>query len=114
MDQLYKTNYNNIDWSIKIDKPKKVIEYILPAKSHLSSPRILSDFEAYECPVSGRQIEGRRAHEENLKATGCRILERGEKEDNIKNAQLAAQAEDKKRDAAIDGIVDSVANEYFK
>ena len=110
----YKTNYANIDWSAKIDKPKKVIEYIPTARSHLSAPRILSDYEAYECPVSGKSIEGRRAHEENLKATGCRVLERGEKEDNARNAQIAAQAEDKIRDKAIDGIVDSVANEYFK
>jgi hypothetical protein len=110
----YKTNYANIDWSAKIDKPKKVIEYIPEARSHLSAPRILSDYEAYECPVSGKSIEGRRAHEENLKATGCRVLESGEKEDNARNAQIAAQAEDKRRDKAIDSIVDTVANEYFK
>lgn len=110
----YKHNFANIDWSTKIDKPKKVIEYIPLARSNLPSPRILGDYEAYECPVSGRMIEGRRAHKENLKATGCRVLERGEKEDNVKNAQIAAQAEDKRRDKAIDGIVDSVASEYFK
>lgn len=39
---------------------------------------VSSDYEAYECPKTGRMIEGRAAHRENLKRTGCRVYEAGE------------------------------------
>lgn len=42
---------------------------------------VSSDYEAYDCPVTGKMIEGRAAHRENLKRTGCRILEKGEGRD---------------------------------
>ena len=109
----YKQNYKNIDWSVKIDKTTYVVDNVPVARSDLPTPMIVSDYAPYECPVTGKTIEGRRAHEENLKATGCRILERGEKEDNVKNAARAMEAENIKRDAAIDGIVDQVAADYF-
>lgn len=44
----------------------------------LDAPRVQSDYEGYSCPITGRWIEGRRAHEENLKQHGCRLLEPGE------------------------------------
>jgi putative FmdB family regulatory protein len=53
----------------------------VPAPRALSRPRVVSDYEGYECPVTGSWIEGRAAHEENLKRTGCRILETGEVSD---------------------------------
>lgn len=46
----------------------------------LSRPRIVTDYPGYNCPVTDRWIEGRAAHQENLKVTGSRILEPGEKE----------------------------------
>ena len=46
----------------------------------ISAPAVVGDFAGYECPVSGAWIEGRRAHEENLKRTGCRVYEPGETE----------------------------------
>lgn len=61
----------------------------------IAAPRIAADYPGYECPVSGKWIEGRRAHEENLKRTGCRLLEPGEKDANERrrlsdDAQLEA------------------------
>lgn len=50
------------------------------AKRAISRPYVRGDFEGYQCPVTERWVEGRAAHEENLKRTGCRILEPGEKE----------------------------------
>lgn len=44
----------------------------------ISTPYVRGDYAPYECPVTGKMIEGRRAHEENLKRTGCRVLEPGE------------------------------------
>ncbi len=46
----------------------------------LSAPAVSVDYPAYQCPVSGATIEGRKQHEENLKRQGCRIWEPGETE----------------------------------
>lgn len=51
----------------------------------ISAPHVAADYAPYECPVTGRQIEGRRQHEENLKRTGCRLLEPGESAQYIKD-----------------------------
>lgn len=37
-------------------------------------------YSPYTCPITGEVISGKRAHEENLKKHGCRVLEAGEKE----------------------------------
>tara|TARA_R110000787_G_scaffold282669_1_gene394663 strand:+ start:480 stop:821 length:342 start_codon:yes stop_codon:yes gene_type:complete len=106
----YKANFAEIDWSIRrmnISPP-----YIHKSgsvgsnRAALHSPAISRDYAAYECPVTGRIIEGRAAHRENLRATDCRILERGEFEDVKKNG---------KRDfldgidRAVDKAVDEIA-----
>lgn len=39
---------------------------------------LLRDIPAYDCPVTGKMIDGRAAHRENLKRQGCRVLEPGE------------------------------------
>lgn len=44
----------------------------------LTPTRFNIDYSEYECPVTGRIIRGRKQHEENLKRTGCRLLEDGE------------------------------------
>lgn len=112
MTSAYETNYAGIEWGTHTVAPR---HYSAPSpnRADFPAPRVVGDFAAYECPVTGKMIEGRSAHAENLKATDCRILEPGEKEDNTRNGRLAAEAEDKKRDAAIDGIVDAVASEIL-
>jgi putative FmdB family regulatory protein len=55
-----------------------------PAQRVITPVAVLGDFPAYECPVTGKVIEGRRAHEENLKRTGCRISEPGEKDEFLR------------------------------
>jgi len=52
-----------------------------PAERRLSSPRVLGDYQGYSCPVTGKWIEGKKAHRENLARTGCRILEPGEEKE---------------------------------
>lgn len=49
----------------------------------VAAPAVRGDYAGYTCPVSGDWIEGRRAHLENLKKTGCRVLEPGEKEQSL-------------------------------
>ena len=41
---------------------------------------IVKDYSSYQCPISGKLIDGRKAHEENLKLNNCRLLEPGERE----------------------------------
>lgn len=79
-------------------------------RSSLPRPMIVRDYEAYECPVTGKMIEGRHAHSENLKRTDCRILEKGEKEDKQKNARKEVDA---KLDKAVDKAVDEVARDLL-
>lgn len=44
----------------------------------IASPQLSRDYAAYDSPVGTGAVEGRAAHREDLKRTGCRILERGE------------------------------------
>ena len=76
----------------------------------LAMPMISSDYKAYECPVTGNMIEGRRAHSENLKVTGCRLHEKGEFEDVKKNGKKYVEA---RMDLAIDKAVDEVARDLL-
>ena len=105
----YKRNFKLIDWSKKIDKTTIVVDNIPVMRSDLPSPRVASDYEAYECPVTGKEIDGRRAHNENLKATGCRVLETGEHEDNKKNGHKNYMDG---IDAAVDKCVDEIAKDF--
>jgi hypothetical protein len=55
--------------------------------------------------VTGRPIEGRRAHQENLKRTGCRLLEKGESE---QAAKYRAE-EDRKIERVVSDAVEKTA-----
>jgi hypothetical protein len=65
------------------------------------------DYEVYRCPVTDKPIEGRRAHSENLKRTGCRLLEKGEKEQNMRDRADA----DRKLERTVDMAVEKTASE---
>jgi hypothetical protein len=43
----------------------------------------------YDCPITGKPIRSKRAHEENLKLHGKHVYEEGEKEDAARNRRLA-------------------------
>ena len=61
----------------------------IPGKIHLTK-----DIEGYSCPVTGKWIDGRKAHRDNLARHGCRIMEKGEKEDfNKRRADADKQME---------------------
>ncbi len=68
----------------------------------LSAPMIVADYAGYESPVTGKWIEGRKAHQEELKRTGCRIFEPGEKE----AFERSRKADDEKLDQAIEASAD--------
>lgn len=62
------------------------------AEKQIVAPAVLDDLPGYSCPVTGRWIEGRRAHEQNLKATGCRVLEPGEQKDAARRRKASDAA----------------------
>lgn len=51
-----------------------------PLTKTISAPRVMGDYPGYQCPATGKWIEGRRAHEENLRRQGCHVRETGEGE----------------------------------
>jgi putative FmdB family regulatory protein len=67
---------------------------------------VFGDYAPYECPMTGKIISGRKEHEENLKRTGCRILEPGEREQFIKNK---AKEEDE-----FDAKIEATAAEFVE
>lgn len=44
----------------------------------ISRPRIHVEHVEYDCPITGKMITSKQAHEENLKVHGCRLYEPGE------------------------------------
>lgn len=67
----------------------------------LAAPFVRGDTVSYDCPITGNRIEGRRAHEENLRRHGCRVLEPGETEQyKARNAELDQQFEAKIEESA--------------
>ena len=64
----------------------------LVAEKQLTAVAVLGDLPGYACPVTGKWVEGRRAHEQNLKETGCRVLEKGEREDAARFRKAADTA----------------------
>lgn len=73
----------------------------------LSAARLNLDYPGYECPVTGKWIEGRRQHQENLKRTGCRVLEPGEQEDLKRRKAL----EEARFDARIEETVETIVEQ---
>jgi putative FmdB family regulatory protein len=71
----------------------------------ISAPYIQTDYPAYESPVvPGKWIEGRKAHEQHLRETGCRVLEPGESS----NYQKRIAQENEKFEAAVDATADEL------
>jgi len=72
----------------------------------LSAPMVIGDYPGYNCPITGAWVEGRKAHQENLKKHGCRVLEPGEAE-GVKRQHAASEA-------ALDAAVDATVEEFIE
>lgn len=103
----YSTNYDDIDFSRRSDyiAPKEPVS--ASKRSLLPAPMIAGDYKPYECPITGRTIDGRIEHKQNLEQHGCRVHEKGEFEDVKKNGVKDRNAE---IDRAIDRSVDAIAH----
>ena len=75
------------------------------ASRQIVAPAIHTDYPGYTCPVSGKWIEGRAAHRENLARTGCRVLEPGE--------TSALTSRQQSSEAALEAALDSTAEELI-
>ncbi|UOF77835.1 hypothetical protein [Bacteriophage sp.] len=89
-----------------IDRTENCLRCSTAMNRQICAPAVRGDYAGYECPVTGKWIEGRRAHEENLKRQGCRVLEPGE------TAQAAAFR--KAQDEAFDKSVDATVDEFIE
>lgn len=82
---------------------------LIPAGAYRSSGAlggvvfIQGDYEPYQCPITGKEISGKRAHRENLERHGCHVNEPGVKE--------AAERVRRDRDLALDKRVRQVAQD---
>lgn len=78
------------------------------ARRHITAaPAAFADYPPYISPASGKLIEGRRAHLEDLKRTGCRIYEPGETQAFLNNRA----AREKQRDAEFGALAEKLVTE---
>lgn len=81
------------------------------AQRLIVAPAVLGDYPGYKCPVSGDWIEGRKAHNENLARTGCRILEPGETQQAVRRAASVDQELEAKIDQTVTDLVTAMPPE---
>jgi putative FmdB family regulatory protein len=81
------------------------------ASKQITAPMIVPDYPGYESPATGQWIEGKRAHVEDLKRSGCRLLEPGETEAYIKRNTKEEREKQIVRDT--EAIVSEVAKEIM-
>lgn len=74
----------------------------------LSAPMLTMDYAGYQCPITGKWIEGRRQHRENLKRHGCRVFEAGEKEDMLRKKQAEEKALDARLEETVGTMVEGL------
>jgi hypothetical protein len=76
----------------------------------LSPPKVFGDYEGYESPASGKWISGRRQRLEDLKRTGCRPYEEGERQE-YERRQVAVDRElDRTVDEAVDRTLEEITH----
>lgn len=81
------------------------------AKRQMSAPFIQMDYPGYVCPVSGKYVEGKKAHKANLEKHGCRILEKGEFESKERARQTEEKEFDKRLERTVGETIHSFSSE---
>ena len=90
----------------EMDSATKCLRCDFAMNREICAPMVRGDIPGYDCPVTGKWIEGRVAHEENLRRQGCRVLEPGETE--------AAKTSHAKSEAAFDASIDATVEEFVE
>lgn len=78
---------------------------LMPATRVISAPMFNVEQVGYTCPVTGKYIGSKKAHEENLRQQDCRVFEPGEKE--LAQKRIAEQ------EAAFEKSVDQTVEKNF-
>lgn len=99
----YKDNYDNISWDRSSYK-----EAASRSVARAPGPYVQGDYAAYECPITGNIIDGKREHAKNLERHGCRVHEKGEFEDVKKYGR---KRHEEAIDRAVDRAVQDMAHE---
>jgi putative FmdB family regulatory protein len=86
----------------EIDDPVHCEKCTFAMNRQIVAPMIRPDYAAYNCPITGERIEGRAAHEANLRKHGCRVLDDGE-------AQAAAAVAKARDEALYDAVGETAA-----
>lgn len=76
----------------QLDRKEECLKCSFPMNRQICAPAVLGDYAPYDCPITGKRIEGRKAHLENLAEHGCRVLEAGEKEQVMRQRQADDEA----------------------
>lgn len=72
------------------------------AERIISPVRVFGDYPAYQSPATGAWVEGRRARTEDLRRSGCRPYEDGERETAALRTAAAERELDKNVDEAVE------------
>lgn len=89
-----------------LDRKEQCDECLTEMVRQLAAPMVLGDYAGYSCPITGAWIEGRKAHQENLRKHGCRVYEPGETE--------AYKQRRAKEDADFDSRIESTVEEFVE
>ena len=82
--QLYKSNYDKIDWSNFKPRERKTPGFF-GARSDLPTPMVMPDTPGYLSMASGEWVDGRTARKEDQKRTGCREVDPSEFKPTYRN-----------------------------
>lgn len=95
------TGYRRID-----DRHNGPVCCAATMQMQISPHMVMPDLPGYESPVTGKWIEGRVARQEDLRRSGCRPYELGEKQEFIKQKKASEKANDAK-------LYDAIAKTYY-
>jgi hypothetical protein len=76
----------------ELDRVEHCLKCSFAMNRQLVAPMVRPDYAGYTCPITGDWIEGRAAHEANLRKHGCRVLEDGERQEAEKVAKARDEA----------------------
>ena len=96
------------------DKIQSCPECGQPALKQLSASQISMDYQPYHCPITGKYIDGKRAHKENLAKHGMRVFEQGEQEDSARFRRDADRELDKNLEKTAEKLISKLPPEKFK
>lgn len=88
----------------KVDGQWKLVPRDECTEIHNFAPAVFGDYAPYVSEASGKVVDGRKARREDLKATGCRPYEKGEREAYFKNRESLMAKQDREIDRTVERV----------